>query len=203
MCYMSPFLFYNLLSISKLTFDLKCQVIFLSSHCESQDLTSKMMIVNARQDGGLYSFATQSFLGRRDPTKCLNSVSHSSVNDILLLRSRLGHPNFSYLKRLFPKFINKNIFTLHSEFCELAIHHSSIFPSQAYKRALHYHVDGFRFDLASVLCRGTDGSPLNAPPLIREIAKDTILSRCKIIAEPWDCGGLYLVGRFPNWDRLH
>lgn len=66
---------------------------------------------------------------------------------------------------------------------------------------LHYHVDGFRFDLASVLCRGTDGSPLDAPPLIRAIAKDTILSRCKIIAEPWDCGGLYLVGRFPNWDR--
>ncbi|XP_058221329.1 isoamylase 3, chloroplastic isoform X2 [Rhododendron vialii] len=64
-----------------------------------------------------------------------------------------------------------------------------------------YHVDGFRFDLASVLCRGTDGSPLNAPPLIRAIAKDTVLSRCKIIAEPWDCGGLYLVGKFPNWDR--
>lgn len=35
----------------------------------------------------------------------------------------------------------------------------------------------------------------------QEIAKDDILSRCKIIAEPWDCGGLYLVGRFPNWDR--
>ncbi|KAM7520803.1 hypothetical protein LguiB_019765 [Lonicera macranthoides] len=64
-----------------------------------------------------------------------------------------------------------------------------------------YHVDGFRFDLASVLCRGTDGSPLSAPPLIRAIAKDGVLSRCKIIAEPWDCGGLYLVGRFPNWDR--
>ncbi|KAK7852891.1 isoamylase 3 [Quercus suber] len=64
-----------------------------------------------------------------------------------------------------------------------------------------YHVDGFRFDLASVLCRGTDGSPLNAPPIIRAIAKDSVLSRCKIIAEPWDCGGLYLVGGFPNWDR--
>ncbi|KAG1342324.1 isoamylase 3, chloroplastic [Cocos nucifera] len=64
-----------------------------------------------------------------------------------------------------------------------------------------YHVDGFRFDLASVLCRGTDGTPLNAPPLVKAIAKDHVLSRCKIIAEPWDCGGLYLVGRFPNWDR--
>ncbi|XP_058087449.1 isoamylase 3, chloroplastic isoform X2 [Magnolia sinica] len=66
---------------------------------------------------------------------------------------------------------------------------------------LEYHVDGFRFDLASVLCRGTNGAPLNAPPLVKAIAKDAVLSRCKIIAEPWDCGGLYLVGRFPNWDR--
>ncbi|GMN35239.1 hypothetical protein TIFTF001_005188 [Ficus carica] len=66
---------------------------------------------------------------------------------------------------------------------------------------VEYHVDGFRFDLASVLCRGTDGAPLNAPPLVKSIAKDAILSRCKIIAEPWDCGGLYLVGSFPNWDR--
>ncbi|XP_064981661.1 isoamylase 3, chloroplastic-like isoform X1 [Musa acuminata AAA Group] len=64
-----------------------------------------------------------------------------------------------------------------------------------------YHVDGFRFDLASILCRGTDGSPLNSPPLAKAIAKDAVLSRCKIIAEPWDCGGLYLVGNFPNWDR--
>uniref|UniRef100_A0A0D6R0S4 isoamylase n=1 Tax=Araucaria cunninghamii TaxID=56994 RepID=A0A0D6R0S4_ARACU len=64
-----------------------------------------------------------------------------------------------------------------------------------------YHVDGFRFDLASVLCRGTDGIPLNAPPVVKAIAKDPVLSKCKIIAEPWDCGGLYLVGRFPNWDR--
>uniref|UniRef100_A0A1U8Q6M4 Isoamylase 3, chloroplastic isoform X2 n=1 Tax=Nelumbo nucifera TaxID=4432 RepID=A0A1U8Q6M4_NELNU len=64
-----------------------------------------------------------------------------------------------------------------------------------------YHVDGFRFDLASVLCRGMDGSPLNAPPIIKAIAKDATLSRCKIIAEPWDCGGLYLVGKFPNWDK--
>ncbi|CAH9085727.1 unnamed protein product [Cuscuta epithymum] len=64
-----------------------------------------------------------------------------------------------------------------------------------------YHVDGFRFDLASVLCRGINGTPLDSPPIIRAIAKDSVLSRCKIIAEPWDCGGLYLVGKFPNWDR--
>uniref|UniRef100_A0A7S3UH22 isoamylase n=1 Tax=Picocystis salinarum TaxID=88271 RepID=A0A7S3UH22_9CHLO len=63
-----------------------------------------------------------------------------------------------------------------------------------------YHVDGFRFDLATALCRGEQGEPLTVPPLIRAISKDPILSKVKLIAEPWDCGGYYLVGGFPNWD---
>jgi isoamylase len=64
-----------------------------------------------------------------------------------------------------------------------------------------YHVDGFRFDLASALCRDEKGTPLASPPVIRAIAKDPELSHVKLIAEPWDCGGLYQVGSFPNWDR--
>mmetsp|Transcript_63876 Transcript_63876/g.202119 ORF Transcript_63876/g.202119 Transcript_63876/m.202119 type:complete len:767 (+) Transcript_63876:388-2688(+) len=63
-----------------------------------------------------------------------------------------------------------------------------------------YHVDGFRFDLASALCRDEDGSPMARPPLIAAISKDPVLSQVKLISEPWDCGGLYLVGSFPNWD---
>ncbi|DBB13019.1 hypothetical protein WJX82_006993 [Trebouxia sp. C0006] len=63
-----------------------------------------------------------------------------------------------------------------------------------------YHVDGFRFDLASCLCRDSNGTPLDVPPIIRDIAKDPVLSNVKLIAEPWDCGGLYQVGGFPNWD---
>ncbi len=63
-------------------------------------------------------------------------------------------------------------------------------------------MDGFRFDLASALTRRpVDGTPLEAPPLIRDIAKDAVLAKTKLIAEPWDCGGLYQVGSFPNWDR--
>ena len=61
---------------------------------------------------------------------------------------------------------------------------------------VRYHVDGFRFDLASVLSRGEDGSPLNNPPILRAIACDPILSRTKLIGEVWDTG-LYQVGRFP------
>ena len=58
------------------------------------------------------------------------------------------------------------------------------------------HVDGFRFDLASVLGRGRDGSLLPNPPLLERIAEDPILRDVKIIAEAWDAAGAYEVGSF-------
>ncbi|XP_028760019.1 isoamylase 1, chloroplastic [Neltuma alba] len=80
------------------------------------------------------------------------------------------------------------------------------------------HVDGFRFDLASILTRCsslwdgvnvfgasidadsmTTGTPLSSPPLIDLISNDPILCKVKLIAEAWDTGGLYQVGTFPHW----
>jgi glycogen operon protein len=63
------------------------------------------------------------------------------------------------------------------------------------------HVDGFRFDLASVLSRGQDGAVLGSPPLLEVIARDPILANTKLIAEAWDAAGLYQVGSFPAWGR--
>jgi len=63
------------------------------------------------------------------------------------------------------------------------------------------HVDGFRFDLASILGRGRDGSVLANPPLIERIAEDPILAHTKLIAEAWDAAGLYQVGDFPHFKR--
>lgn len=65
-----------------------------------------------------------------------------------------------------------------------------------------YHIDGFRFDLASILGRNEDGSPMNQPPLLRSLAFDPILSKTLLIAEAWDAGGLYQVGSFPSWKRF-
>lgn len=84
--------------------------------------------------------------------------------------------------------------------------------------ALEYHIDGFRFDLAAILTRagttwetaamygpggpGEDvprGTPLAEPPLIDLISNDGVLRGRKLVAEAWDCGGLYLVGSFPHW----
>jgi glycogen operon protein len=66
---------------------------------------------------------------------------------------------------------------------------------------MEMHVDGFRFDLASVLGRGRDGAVLTNPPLIEGIAADPILAGTKLIAEAWDAAGLYQVGSFPSWGR--
>jgi glycogen operon protein len=60
----------------------------------------------------------------------------------------------------------------------------------------HMHVDGFRFDLASVLSRDESGSPLHRPPVLWDIESDPVLAATKLIAEAWDAAGLYQVGSF-------
>lgn len=64
-----------------------------------------------------------------------------------------------------------------------------------------YHIDGFRFDLAAILGRDTEGNPMINPPLLEELTFDSILGKCKLIAEAWDAGGLYQVGSFPGYKR--
>jgi len=63
--------------------------------------------------------------------------------------------------------------------------------------ATEMHVDGFRFDLATALCRGEDGELMKKPPLIKAIEAEEGLKHVKLIAEAWDCGG-YQVGHFPG-----
>jgi isoamylase len=60
-------------------------------------------------------------------------------------------------------------------------------------------VDGFRFDLASVLTRGIDGKPMKHPPVLEALQKEARLAHVKWIAEAWDATGLYQVGAFPQW----
>jgi len=64
-----------------------------------------------------------------------------------------------------------------------------------------YRVDGFRFDLATILGRYENGVPLNKPPLLESLAFDPVLSNVKLIAEAWDAGGMYQVGSFPAYGR--
>ena len=64
-----------------------------------------------------------------------------------------------------------------------------------------FHIDGFRFDLASSLGRDRQGIPDPNPPLLEVLAYDPLLARTKLIAEAWDAGGLYQVGSFPAYGR--
>ena len=67
--------------------------------------------------------------------------------------------------------------------------------------AIEYRVDGFRFDLASILGRDQNGAPMANPPILESLAFDPVLGKMKLIAEAWDAGGLYQVGCFPSWNR--
>lgn len=84
--------------------------------------------------------------------------------------------------------------------CNHPIVHQMILECLRYWTAA-YHVDGFRFDLATILGRNEDGSPMSKPPLLQSLAFDPILGNVKLIAEAWDAGGLYQVGSFPSWSR--
>ena len=67
--------------------------------------------------------------------------------------------------------------------------------------AIEYRVDGFRFDLASILGRDQNGAPMANPPILESLAFDPVLGKMKLIAEAWDADGLYQVGSFPSWNR--
>ena len=64
--------------------------------------------------------------------------------------------------------------------------------------AQEMQVDGFRFDLASILTRGLDGEPLDSPPILKAMAEEPLLKETLLIAEAWDAAGLYQVGSFAN-----
>ena len=84
--------------------------------------------------------------------------------------------------------------------CNNAVVRNSILDALRYWASV-YHIDGFRFDLASILSRDETGAPMPSPPLLETIAHDPVLGKCTLIAEAWDAGGLYQVGSFPSWNR--
>lgn len=84
--------------------------------------------------------------------------------------------------------------------CNYPVVHDLIIDALRYW-VTEMHIDGFRFDLASILTRGRDGQPMANPALIDHITADPILADTKLIAEAWDAAGLYQVGTFPAWGR--
>lgn len=130
----------NLISVSKLTRDLNCVTKLLPNSCIFQDLSSGKMIGKADMQTGLYVMDVNTLLTQLVSHQ--NSLSHSfksssqsnKESDIMLWHFRLGHPNFSYLKRLLPSlFINKNPKLFKCEVCQMAKHTRNTYSPRSYK----------------------------------------------------------------------
>ena len=127
-----PNLACNLLSVSKLSKDSKCRVIFFDSYCEFQDLSSRKMIGSAKMVNGLYYFDESSNNGK-GPSCGLSSSIISVRDQIMLWHLRLGHPSFPYLKYLYPElFKSVDCFSFQCETCYLSKSHKNSYISKPY-----------------------------------------------------------------------
>lgn len=128
-----PNLSCNLLSVSKLTCDLKCCANFLSNHCEFQELETGRMIGNAKESGGLYYFEEESSSIEQQFVSGFGSYRNSTDEEIMLWHSRLRHPSFQYLQYLFSNlFRNKNLSSFQCDVCQLSKHHRASFHTRTY-----------------------------------------------------------------------
>lgn len=124
-----PNLSYNLLSVGKLTDDLKCSVLFTSSSCNFQDPATGKMIGHAELKDGLY-FSEADLVKKSQESQGLVSTTFQQKDDqVWLWHRRLGHPSFPLLEKMFPSlFTNNKVGKFHCEICELAKHHRVSFP---------------------------------------------------------------------------
>ncbi|KAL0556125.1 hypothetical protein IC582_004635 [Cucumis melo] len=129
-----PKLSYNLLSISKITRELHCKATFLPKSVCFQDLNSGRTIGTARYSRGLYILNDDTFGSSISTTSLLSSYFSTSEHDFMLWHFRLGHPNFTYMKYLFPHlFLKIDVSSLSCDVCIRAKQHRVSFPSQPYK----------------------------------------------------------------------
>lgn len=135
-----PKLTCNLLSVSKLSRDTNCHIIFCSTHCLFQDQGSGEMIGRASLLDGLYYFDESPTSDKK--VQGLSCVSSPSVREtIMLWHVRLGHPSFSYLKFLFPKLFNGiDCSSFHCESCIFAKNHQATYLPKPYKVSKPFHL---------------------------------------------------------------
>ncbi|KAL4033294.1 hypothetical protein IC575_006381 [Cucumis melo] len=125
---------YNLLSISKITRELHCKTTFLPESICFQDLSSERTINTVRHSRGLYILDDDTSGSSISRTSLLSSYFSTSEHDFTLWHFRLGHPNFTYMKYLFPHLFPKiDVSLLSCDVCIRAKQHRVSFPSQPYK----------------------------------------------------------------------
>ena len=143
----------------------------------------------------------------RDMVKSLHRAGIEVILDVVYNHTAEGDHDGPTL--CFRGFANDSYYmlerdkTYHANYagCGNTLDASNPFVRRMIIDSLHYwveemHVDGFRFDLASIMTRDSQGRPLDNPPVLWDIETDPALAGIKLIAEPWDATGLYLVGSF-------
>ncbi|CAN1319890.1 Retrovirus-related Pol polyprotein from transposon RE1, partial [Linum perenne] len=130
----------NLLSIPKLTTESNCAVIFNSTHCLIQDLSSGEVIGSARMKEGLYYLEVAPLCDEKvQGMTCKRSSSLRSK--IMLLHCRLGHPSFQYIKYLFPRLFWKiSVSDLQCDSCQLAKNNHSTFIPKTYRPSRPFYL---------------------------------------------------------------
>ena len=133
-----PKLSANLVSIQKLTHDLKCCATFFPSHCVLQEQGSGRRIGLAKERNGLYHLESSQKVRSNLP---LSFLSSSNKDTIWLYHLRLGHPSFRVLKVMFPHlFQGLDISEFHCDICELAKHTRVSFPISNSRSSLPFHL---------------------------------------------------------------
>ena len=143
----------------------------------------------------------------RDMVKALHSAGIEVILDVVYNHSAeggKGGPTYGFrgIDNSVYYLLDKNDFS-YSDYtgCGNTLNANHSVVRRLILDSLHFwvtemHVDGFRFDLASILSRDENGAPLQNPPILWDIESDPILAGVKLIAEAWDAAGLYQVGSF-------
>jgi isoamylase len=143
----------------------------------------------------------------RDMVKALHRAGIEVILDVVYNHTAEGDENGPTL--CFKGFANQTYYILDGDTGRYAnytgtgntLNANEPFVRRLIRESLHYwvevmHVDGFRFDLASILSRDESGRPLENPPILWDIESDPGLADAKLVAEAWDAAGLYQVGSF-------
>ena len=147
----------------------------------------------------------------RDMIKALHRAGISVILDVVYNHTAEGGADGPVIN--FKGFMNRGVYHLEDHDPSLYKNYSGCgntvncnhpLVARFIIRSLEYwvrefHVDGFRFDLASILARGEDGAPMYHAPVVWNIEFSDTLVHTRLIAEAWDAGGLYQVGGFPGF----
>jgi len=157
---------------------------------------------------GFYGFAAEEL---KNTVRCLHRAGIEIILDVVFNHTAEGNEQGPYIS--YRGIDNKTYYLLtpdgsyfnfsgcgNTMNCNNSVVRDHILDCLRYWVA-DYHIDGFRFDLASILSRDSSGAPMTNPPLLETLAHDPVLGKTKLIAEAWDAAGLYQVGSFPAWRR--